>query len=158
MREKESYLLHQDKKNLKCCVKHKLHTTKVMFLCAVVRPHFKPCSKSWWDSKLGIWPIGDWEPAKQKLKNRPKGTLVWKNKIVTNEVYHDLLITKLIPSILEKWPQRDRLSRKFLFNKTGQKITLVAMISYSTMCWLTMASTQHSILKQRAHLMSIYWI
>ena len=92
-----------------------------MFLCAVVRPHFKPCSKSWWDSKLGIWPIGDWEPAKQKSKNRPKGTLVWKNKIVTKEVCHDLLITKLIPSILEKWSRRDRLSRKKIIQQDRAK-------------------------------------
>ena len=46
-----------------------------------------PCVKSWWDGKLVIWPIGDWEPAKGKSKNRPKGTLVWKNKMVSKEVY-----------------------------------------------------------------------
>ena len=74
--EKERYLLHQYRKNLRHCVKHKSRITKVMFLCAVVRPCFNPCSNSWWDGKLGIWPIGDWEPAKQKSKNRPKGTLV----------------------------------------------------------------------------------
>ena len=72
-------------KNPKHCVKHKLHITKVMFLCAVARPHFNPCPNSWWDSKLGIWPIGNWEPAKRKSKNRPKGALVWKNKVVTKE-------------------------------------------------------------------------
>ena len=83
MREKERYLLHQDEKNLKHCVKHKLHITKVMFLCAVARPCLNPCYNSWWDSKLRIWPIRHWEPAKQQLKNRPKGTLVWKNAIVT---------------------------------------------------------------------------
>ena len=121
MREKERYLLHQDKKNPKCCVKHKLHITKVMFLCAVARPHFNTCSNSWWDGKLGIWPIGDWEPVKRKSKNRPKGMLVWKNKIVTKEVYRDLLITKLIPSILEKWPRRDQLSRKIFIQQDRAK-------------------------------------
>ena len=59
---------------------------EVMFLCADARPCFNPCSNSWWDGKLGIWPIGDWEPAKRKSKNRPKGALVWKNKVVTKEV------------------------------------------------------------------------
>ena len=53
-----------------------------MFLCAVARPRFNPCSNSWWDGKLGIWSIGDWEPAKQKSKNRPKGTLVWKKRLL----------------------------------------------------------------------------
>ena len=93
-----------------------------MFLCTVARPHFNPCSNSWWDGKLGIWPIGDWEPAKWKSKNRPKGTLVWKNKVVTKEVYWDLLISKLIPSILEKWPRRDMLSRKIFIQQDGAKI------------------------------------
>ena len=120
-REKERYLLHQDEKNPKCCVKHKSHVTKVMFLCAVARPHFNPCSNSWSDSQLGTWPIGDWEPVKLKLKNRPKGTLVWKNKIVTKEVYRDLLISKLIPSILEKWNRRDRLSRKIFIQQDGAR-------------------------------------
>ena len=92
-----------------------------MFLCAVARPRFNPCSNSWWDSKLGIWPIGDWEPAKQKSKNRPKGMLVWENKIVTKDVYHDLLISKLIPSILEKWPRRDRLPRKIFIQQERAK-------------------------------------
>ena len=157
-REKERYLLHQDEKNLKCCVKHKSHITKVMFLCAVARPRFNPCSNSWWDSELGVWPIGHWEPAKPKLKNRPKGTLLWKNQIVTKEVDHDLLITKLVPSILEKWPRRDRLSRSFFIQQDGQKLTLGAMISYSMTHWLTMASMQHPICKQRTHLMLIYWL
>ena len=93
-----------------------------MFLCAVARPCFNSFSNSWWDSKLGIWPIGDWELVKRKSKNRPKGTLVWKNKIVTEEVYWDLLISKRIPSILEKWPWRDMLSRKIFIQQDKAKI------------------------------------
>ena len=93
-----------------------------------------------------------------EVKNRPNGMPVWKNKIVTKEVYRDLLITKLISSILEKWPRRDQLSRKIFINKMEQEITLVAMTSYSTMHWWRKASTQYSILKQRTHLMSAYWI
>ena len=54
-----------------------------MFLCAIVHPRFNPSANSWWDGKLGIWPIGDWELAKHKSKNKPKGTLVWKKKAVT---------------------------------------------------------------------------
>ena len=103
---------------------YKSHITKVMFLCAVARPRFNTCSNSWWDSKLGFWPIGYWELAERKLKNRPKGTLAWKNKIITKEVYRDLLITKLIPSILdilEKWPRRDWLSRKIFIQQDRAK-------------------------------------
>ena len=42
-------------------------------------------------------------------------------KIVTKEVYCDLLITKLIPSILEKWHRRDWLSRKIYIQQNRAK-------------------------------------
>ena len=92
-----------------------------MFLCAVARPRFNTSLNAWWDRKLGIWPIGDWEPAQRKSKNRPKGTPVWKNKIVTKEVYRDLLITKLIPAIMERWPVSDRNLRKIFIQQDGAK-------------------------------------
>ena len=56
-----------------------------------------------------------------KLKNWPKGALVWKNKMVTQEVYQDLLIPKLLPAIMEKWPRSDRLSRKIFIQQDGAK-------------------------------------
>ena len=120
-RQRERYLLLPEEKNLKRCIKSKLHITKVMFLCAVARPHFNPSANSWWDGKLGIWPIGGWEPAKRASKNRPRGTLVWKNKPVTKEVYRELLISKLLPAIVEKWPWTDRLSRKIWIQQDGAK-------------------------------------
>ena len=92
-----------------------------MFLCAVACPKFNPSANSWWDGKFGIWPIGDWELAKHKSKNRPRGTPVWKNKVVTKEVYRELLISKLLPAIIEKWPQTDRLSRKIYIQQDGAK-------------------------------------
>ena len=48
-------------------------------------------------------------------------TLVWKIKVVTKEVYQDLLISKLLPAIVEKWPRTDRLSRKFFIQQAGVK-------------------------------------
>ena len=68
-RQKERYLLLPEEKNPKQCVKSKLHITKVIILCAIVHPCFNPSAYSWWDGKLGIWPIGDWEPAKRASKN-----------------------------------------------------------------------------------------
>ena len=67
--QRERYLLLPEEKNLKQCVKSKSHITKVMFLCPIACPHFNPCANSWWDGKLGIWPIGDWELAKRASKN-----------------------------------------------------------------------------------------
>ena len=37
------------------------------------------------------------------------------------EVYRDLLITKLIPAIMEKWPTSDRNSRKISIQQDGAK-------------------------------------
>ena len=68
-RQKERYLLLPEEKNPKRCIKSKSHITKVMFLCAIAHPCFNPSVNSWWDGKLGIWPIGDWEPAKRASKN-----------------------------------------------------------------------------------------
>ena len=92
-----------------------------MFLCAVARPRFNTSANSWWDGKLGIWPIGGWEPAQRASKNRPRGTLVWKNKPVTKGVYRELLISKLLPAIIEKWPRTDRLLRKIWIQQDGAK-------------------------------------
>ena len=58
---------------------------------------------------------------KHKSKNRPRGTLVWKNKAVTKEVYRELLISKLLLAIIEKWPWTDRLSRKIYIQQDGAK-------------------------------------
>ena len=112
--KKERYLILPQEKNPKCCVKHKSHIAKVMFLCAVACPRFNP-------SALGIWPTSDWEPAKQKSKNRPRGTPVWKNKVVTKEVYRELFISKLLLAIIEKCPQTDRLSRKIYIQQDSAK-------------------------------------
>ena len=46
---------------------------------------------------------------------------MWKNKAVTKEVYWELLISKLLPAIVEIWPQMDWLSRKFLIQQDGAK-------------------------------------
>ena len=110
-----------EEKNPKCCIKHKLYIAKVMFLCAIACPRFNFSANSWWDGKLGIWPIDDWKLAKSKSKSRMKGTLVWKNKAVTKEVYRELLISKLLLAIMEKWPQTDRLSRKIFIQQDGAK-------------------------------------
>ena len=46
---------------------------------------------------------------------------MWKNKLVTKEVYRELLISKLLPAIVEKWPRTDRLSRKIWIQQDGAK-------------------------------------
>ena len=124
--DKRRFFLTQEKEILspspggeipKCCVKHKSHITKVMFLCAIAHPRFNPSANSWWDGKLGIWPIGDWELAKHKSKNRPRETLVWKNKAVTKEVYRELLISKLLPAVWKNKAVTKEVYRELLISK-----------------------------------------
>ena len=38
---------------------------------------------------------------------------------MTKEVYWELLISKLLPAIVEKWPWTDRLSRKIWIQQDG---------------------------------------
>jgi hypothetical protein len=109
-REKESYILVADneegdgEENVYRSAK-KLHLKKVMFLCAQARPRFDHAANQMWDGKLGMWPIGEFVPAERSSKNRPKGHPVWKNTSVTKDVYRQLLLEKVIPSIKEKWPR-----------------------------------------------------
>ena len=49
------------------------------------------------------------------------GTWVWKNKMMTKDVYHDLLISRLLLAIMEKWPRKDRLSRNFFIQQDEVK-------------------------------------
>ena len=58
---------------------------------------------------------------KHESKNRLKGTLVWKDKAVTKEVYRELLISKLLPAIVEKWHWTDRVSRKIFIQQDSAK-------------------------------------
>ena len=82
-----------------------------MFLYAVARPRYDMNKNAWFDGKIGIWPIGKWEPAKQSSKKRAKGTAVWKNQCITRDVYHEYLIQKFLPAVKEKWPMYNRRIR-----------------------------------------------
>ena len=85
-------------------VQHKSFLTKIMFLCVVARPRYDMNKNAWFDGKIGIWPIGKWEPAKQSSKKCAKGIPVWKNQSITWDVYQEYLIQKLLPAIKQKWP------------------------------------------------------
>ena len=59
---------------------------------------------AWFDRKIGIWPTGNWEPVKQSSKKCTKGTPVWKNQCITQDVYRECLIQKFLPTMKERWP------------------------------------------------------
>ena len=84
-------------------VQHKSFLTKIMFLCVVARPRYDTNKNAWFDRKIGIWPIGKWEPAKRSSKKCAKGMPVRKNQTITRDVYQEYLIQKLLPAIKHKW-------------------------------------------------------
>jgi hypothetical protein len=61
-----------------------------MLLCAQARPRWDPHIHTIRDGKIGIWPIGEWAPAQRTSINRPAGTPVWHDKIITKEKYSEL--------------------------------------------------------------------
>ena len=129
-----------------------------MFLCAVARPRFNTCSNSWWDSKLGIWPIGDWELVKRKLKKGLRECWCGKTRLLLRKFIMTYSLQSLFCPYWRNGQGGTSYQEKFLFNKTEQKITLVVTTSFSMMRWWRKASMQHSTLKQQTHLMSTYWI
>ena len=92
-------------------VQHKSFLTKIMFLCAVARPRYNTNKNTWFDRKIGIWPIGKWEPAKWSSKKRAKGLPIWKNQCITRDVYCEYLIQKFLPVVKKRWPRNNRRIR-----------------------------------------------
>ena len=103
----QCFIIAADEEELYRHVEHKSFLTKIMYLCVVARPRYDMRRSAWFDGKIGIWPIGKWEPAKRSSKIRTKGTPVWKNQCITRDVYREYLIQKFLPVVKEKWPTRN---------------------------------------------------
>ena len=99
-------------------VQHKSFLTKIMFLCVVARPRYNTNKNTWFDGKIGIWPIRKWEPAKQSLKKHAKGIPVWKNQCIMRDVYWEYLIQELLSAIKQKWPMNNG---RIWFQQDGAK-------------------------------------
>jgi hypothetical protein len=95
---KENPIPHQS-------IGHKSHIPKVMLLCAVARCQFDANGNCIFDGKIGMWPsFAVQVAALRRSQNREAGILEWKCVSVTKEVYQRVIIDKLIPAIVEKWP------------------------------------------------------
>ena len=103
-RDGESYILISDVENPPVrYVKHKSHITKVMFLCAMARPRRLP-NGTWWDGKVGIWPIGDYTEAIRSSVNRPAGAALFEPKGVDRDAYRQLMLDEVVPAIQSVFP------------------------------------------------------
>jgi hypothetical protein len=100
----EGYLLVDGEEPPVRYTKHKSYIGKVMFLCAQARPRWDHHTKTQWDGKIGIWPIGKYTLAQRSSVNRPAGTTEWLSENIDHELYRDLLIDYVLPEIMNKWP------------------------------------------------------
>jgi hypothetical protein len=100
------YLLPEEPRPLRT-VHNKNHIGKVMFLTAVAQPRYDDNGEETFDGKIGTWAFVEETPAKKNSKHRDKGTLELKPVNVTRDVMRDFLCGKVIPAILERWPNED---------------------------------------------------
>ncbi|ETW05208.1 hypothetical protein H310_04196 [Aphanomyces invadans] len=101
------YYLVPGKKEPKREYKSKRNITEVMFLCAVARPRYDCVTDKWWDGKIGVLPFVATVEAQRDSVNRKGGTLENKSVVVTKDVYCTVLLEKVLPAIVAKWPQVD---------------------------------------------------
>ncbi|XP_021766247.1 uncharacterized protein LOC110730735 [Chenopodium quinoa] len=79
---------------------------KAMFMAVIRKPLYDRNGALLHDGKYGVFPFIVKERAKKSSKNRPAGTLVTKAlQNVNREVIREMLLTKVIPAIIFKWPE-----------------------------------------------------
>jgi hypothetical protein len=84
-------------------VVHKPLTQKVMFLAAVGVPQFRP-DGTWFNEKIGIWPVIECTPAQRSSALRSAGAEVMKPVPLSAKTYLDLMTREggVIQAIREK--------------------------------------------------------
>ena len=107
MKDGQCFIIAADEEEPYMHVQHKSFLMKIMFLCAVARPRYNMNKNTWFDGKIGIWPIGKWDPVKRSSKKHAKGMPVWKNQCITWDFYHEYLIQKHLTVVKERWPMRN---------------------------------------------------
>jgi len=103
-RDGETYIIVSDEEEPPArYVSHKSHIAKVMFLCAQARPRRLP-NRTWWDGKIGIWPVGYHRPAQKMSKNRPAGTRLFESESIDMDKYRHMLQNFVVPAMLTEFP------------------------------------------------------
>ncbi|XP_012074766.1 uncharacterized protein LOC105636177 [Jatropha curcas] len=107
------YLTAGEEAPLRKC-KSKKFIPKIMFFAGAAQPWFNTNSHVLFDGKIDVWPFNNKKCAKWNNKNREVGTLETKPMLlITKAVIREVPITKLLPTIKEKWPQLDGSSTIF---------------------------------------------
>ena len=100
-----TFILTPDEEPPHRSVQSKHFIPKVMFLCAVARP--RAVGDDMFDGKIGIWPFAKLKPAVNSSRNRPAGTLEWKEETINKQTYTDMIKNKLLPAIQDKFPHNE---------------------------------------------------
>ncbi|XP_021761306.1 uncharacterized protein LOC110726148 [Chenopodium quinoa] len=80
---------------------------KAMFMGMIGKPLFDDEKNMIHDGKYGLFPFVKYERAKKKSKNKDAETLETKAiQSVTKECIREMLLTHVIPTFYEKWPQQ----------------------------------------------------
>ncbi|XP_021728124.1 uncharacterized protein LOC110695205 [Chenopodium quinoa] len=79
---------------------------KAMFMAIIGKPLYGINGELLHDGKYGIFPFTVQDRAKKSSKNRAARTMVTRAlQNVNIEVIRDMLLNKVIPAIMDKWPQ-----------------------------------------------------
>ena len=89
-------------------VKNKQDIMKVMFSAAVARPRYNDHGDCIFDGKIGIWPFVEQVAAQRSSVNKPQGTIETKPINVNATAYRTMLIQKVVPAIIAKFPHRNK--------------------------------------------------
>lgn len=98
------YYITKDELALYRSCPNRRYIGKVMFLAAVARPRYDARRKSYFDGKIGMWPIVEYVAAKRKSNNRVRGAVEVKNVNMTRAIYVKMLKEKVFPAIRRLWP------------------------------------------------------
>ncbi|XP_021731452.1 uncharacterized protein LOC110708858 [Chenopodium quinoa] len=89
------------------CQQSKRFKVKGMFMGLIGRVLQDEQGRIIHDGKYGIFPFVYEQMAKKSSKNRQAGTMELKaHQHVTKDIIRDMLLNKVIPAILEKWPRQ----------------------------------------------------
>ena len=102
IKEGQRYILVADEIPPPMYTRNKNSLEKVMFLSALARP--RVVGNTYWDGKIGIWPVGYVGKAKKKSKYRNRGDPVWVNENVDRTKYTEMIMNDVLPAVAAKWP------------------------------------------------------
>ncbi|XP_021775181.1 uncharacterized protein LOC110739035 [Chenopodium quinoa] len=79
---------------------------KAMFMAIIGKPLYGINGELLHDGKYGIFPFTVQQVAQKASKKRPRGTMETKAlQNINREVIREMLLTKVIPAIISKWPE-----------------------------------------------------